>query len=163
MFQHDSVTKASNAFEARWTMLALKRVDNELYEALQEQQGLYYEATVQGSEDDIKAHAEALVRGYAAAVVTMEQAEHPDDAYLVGRHNGMVVVISEHKAVQNKLVELASTGERAVLMSPDEVALLMGSMQGLSMISAIKQLFPGAELIAPRIDRYPDEPAKGDE
>jgi hypothetical protein len=159
MLQDDKVTVASSAFEARWTMLALKRVDTELYDALQEQQNLYYEATVQGNEDDIKTHAEALVRGYAAAVVTMEQARQPDDAYLIGRHNGMVVVISGQKAVQTKLVELTTTGERAVLMSPDEVALLLGSMRGLTAIAAIKQLFPGAEVI----DRYPDEPAKGDE
>jgi hypothetical protein len=156
MRQDDNVTKASSAFEARWTMLALKNVDAELYEALREQRSLYYEAIMHGTEDDIKAHAEALVRGYAAAVNAMEEAEYPDSAYLIGRHNGTVVVISGQKAAQAKLVELASTGERAVLMSPDEVALLLGSLQGLS---TIKQLFPGAELI----DRYPDEPAKGDE
>jgi hypothetical protein len=160
MRQDDNVTAASSAFEARWTMLALKRVDGELYDALQEQQSLYYEATVQGSADDIKAHGEALVRGYAEAVFTMEQAEHPDDAYLIGRHNGVVVVISNQKAVQTKLVDLAATGERAILISPDEVALLLGSIEGLL---TIKQLFPGAEVIEPRIDRYPDEPAKGDE
>jgi hypothetical protein len=158
MFQDDYVTRVASAFEARWTMLALKRVDSELYGALKEQQALYYEATVHGTSDDIEAQGRALARGYAAAVHAMQQADYPDDAYLVGRHNGMVVVISNQKATQSKLVELASTGERAVLMSPDEVAVLMGSMRGLTAIGAIKQLFPGAEVI----DRYPDEPAKGD-
>jgi hypothetical protein len=155
MFQDDYVTKAATAFEARWTKLALKRVDPELSLALQEQIELYFEACIDGAQEDIKRHGEALARGYASAVMAMETARYHDDAYLIGRHNGVVVVISDQKAVQSKLVDLASSGERAVLMSPDEVALLMGSLEG---ISTIKQLFPGAEVI----DRYPDEPAKGD-
>jgi hypothetical protein len=154
-FKNDYITDAASAFEARWTMLALRRVDHELHEALREQQGLYYEATMHGAPGDVATQGRALVRGYAAAVNAMEQAGHHNDAYLVGRHNGVVVVISDQKAVQSRLVDIASNGERAILMSPDEVALLMGSLEGLSMI---KQLFPGAEVI----DRYPDEPAKGD-
>jgi hypothetical protein len=157
-FKNDYITDAAAAFEARWTMLALRRVDHELHEALREQQGLYHEATMHGSPSDIGAQGQALVRGYAAAVNAMEQSGHHNDAYLVGRHNGVVVVISDQKAVQSRLVDIASNGERAILMSPDEVALLLNSIEGLSAVTAIKQLFPGAEVI----DRYPDQPAKGD-
>jgi hypothetical protein len=158
MFQDDHITAASSAFEARWTMLALRRVDPDLSLALHEQCQLYYEACCDGGADAIKTHGEALARGYAAAVVAMEAAKHHHDAYLVGRHNGLVVLISNQKAVQSRLVDTASHGERAILMSPDEVALLMSSIEGLSAVTAIKKLFPGAEVI----DRYPDEPAKGD-
>lgn len=158
MFQDDYVTAASSAFEARWTMLALKRVDRDLHDALREQQALYYEAHMHGTPTDIGTQGQALARGYAAAVHAMEQSGHHNDAYLVGRHNGVVVVISDQKAVQGRLADIASTGERAILISPDEVALLMGSIEGLSTLAAIKKLFPGAEVI----DRYPDEPAKGE-
>jgi len=154
----DTITTAASAFEARWTMLALKRVDRDLHDALRDQQALYYEAHMHGTPADIEAQGRGLVRGYAAAVNAMEQAEQADDAYMIGRHNGMVVVISDQKAVQSRLTEVVSTGERAILMSPDEVALLMGSIEGLSTLAAIKKLFPGAEVI----ERYPDQPAKGD-
>ena len=52
MYQSDAVTKAASAFEARWTMLSLKRVDEELYEALAEQRELYYQAMINGASND---------------------------------------------------------------------------------------------------------------
>lgn len=158
MLQDDFVTEAASAFEARWTMLTLKRVDPDLFKALREQIELYYQATVHGNPADASRHGKGLARGYAAAVHVMEENQVEDDAYLVGRHNGLVVFISDQKAVQERVSDYAVTGERAILMSPDEVAMLFSSIEGLGAIAAIKQLFPGAVLI----ERYPDEPAKGD-
>ena len=158
MQQSDTVTKAASAFEARWTMLALKRVNPDLHDALREQCDLYCQAIMHGAPSDVERQSEGLVRGYAAAVAAMEQHRAPDDAYLIGRHNGLVVFITDQKAVNERVTDVAETGERAILMSPDEVAMLFSSIEGLGAIAAIKQLFPGAELI----ERYPDEPAKGD-
>lgn len=144
----EAVTNAAAGFEARWTMLALKRVDPQLYEALNEQRELYYQATVHGDEADIARHGIGLTRGYMTAVRVMEDRRVPDDAYMVGRYNGLVVLISDQKAVQARTMDFA--GEKAIVISPDEVALLVSSVNGLA---ALKQLFPGAETI----DRYPEE------
>lgn len=158
MQQWDQVTKAASAFEARWTFLSIKRVDPDLYQALREQSETYHQACMLGTEQDAQQQAEGLVRGYAAAIRAMENSGIEDTAYLVGRYAGMTVVISEQKAAQERVRELTDSGERAVLLSPDEVAAMFAACESLKRIAAIKQLFPGAELI----ERYPDEPAKGD-
>jgi hypothetical protein len=43
--------------------------------------------------------------------------------------------------------------------TPDEVAAILANLEALKPIVAIKQLFPGAEIL----DLHPGEPAKGDE
>ena len=48
-------------------------------------------------------------------------------------------------------------GAKFVWMNPDEVAAMVA---GLQSVARVKQLFPGAEI--ERIDRYPNQPAKGD-
>jgi predicted signal transduction protein with EAL and GGDEF domain len=153
--QLDVASQAAIAFEARWTLAALKRVDPDLHAALLEQSAIYSQATMFGSAHDAAEHQKALARGYALAVSTMEASGAEDDAYMIGNHNGLMVAISHQKAVQQRV-------PHAIVLSPDEVALLCSVVKGMDKLAQIKQHWPGAELIG-KYERYPDEPAKGDE
>jgi hypothetical protein len=146
MYQSDAVTKAASAFEARWTMLSLKRVDEELYEALAEQRELYYQAMINGALNDQDVQGKALVRGYAKAVHAMESANMPDDSYLVGEYEGLMVVVSGQKVAFDRWEERNNIG-RIIIISPDEVAYLFATVNGLEQIEDIKRMFPGAEII----------------
>jgi hypothetical protein len=148
--QADFITRAAEAFEARWTMLTLARVDRELYEALQAQCELYYQACLHGDVNDAKLQGEALVRGYAAAVRVMEGSGVPDNAYLVGRYKDLTLLISEQKAVQR-------VDPSAIMVSPDEVAALFYAAEGLKRVIEIKQIFPGAEVAAVRKPKQVEE------
>lgn len=158
-----NVAAAAAAFESRWTMLSLRRVDADLAANLTAQRELWHEAQFlyrsrADGHDELLAQGAAMCRGYAAAVQAMEDANAEDDAYMLGYDpkTGTTVAITPQKAVGDRVRELH--GERVVLLSPDEVASLFGSIEGLKAIAAIKQRFPGAEII----EKYPDEPAKED-
>lgn len=155
------LTEVSNSalvFESRWTMLALQRVDPGIAKRLREQRGLFDQAVVTGTSDQIEEQGSAMCRGYAAAVRALEAAATPDDAYLLGMDSqtGMRVAIGEQKAAVARVREIH--GQGVVWITPDEVAKLMGSVEAFKFVGAVKKLFPGAEVI----DRYPDEPAKAD-
>ena len=145
-YQSDAVTKAASAFEARWTMLSLKRVDEELHDALAEQRELYYQAMINGASDDQDIQGKALVRGYAEAVHAMESANMPDDSYLTGEYEGLMVVVSGQKVVFDRWEERNHIG-RIIIISPDEIAYLFSTIKGLEQIEDIKRMFPGAEII----------------
>ena len=150
MIQSDEVTKAAGAFEARWTLLALARVNPTLAEALQEQCELYYEATVSGTKAQKAEHAEALIRGYAAAVQEMQRFDVADDAYLIGRYQDLVVVVSNGKAARQTVAELNGEDtsiKRVVLLTPDEIAYLAKTVRGFDKLADIKHHFPNAEVI----------------
>jgi hypothetical protein len=158
-----NVSSAASAFEGRWTMLALRRVAPTLAEDLDAQRELWHEAQFlyrsrADGHDELLAQGAAMCRGYAAAVLACEDAGMEDDAYVLGRclRTGTTVAITHQKAAGERVRELH--GEKVVLLSPDEVASLFGSIEALKAISAIKQRFPGAEII----EKYPDEPAKED-
>jgi hypothetical protein len=153
------VSAAALPLERRWTWLALRRVDDDLARRLHEQRGLFDQACVAGSADDVATHGAAMCRGYAAAVRTMEQSGHPDDAYMLGcdTATGFKVAVGEQRACVERVRELH--GNNVVWVTPDEVAKLMASVEQFKGIAAIKQMFPGAEII----DRYVDQPAKNDE
>lgn len=150
------VSKASLPLESRWTLLALKRVDVSVAQALHEQRGMFDQACLLGSVDDVETHGAAMCRGLAVAVRTLEQASEPDDAYQLGScpRTGFRVAIGYQKAAEARIRELH--GSAVCWVSPDEVASLLSGMESFKFVSAVKNLFPGSEII----DRYPDEPAK---
>lgn len=146
---------AAAVFESRWTMLALRRVDAELCQAVDEQRELFHEALLLGEDDQIREHGEAMCRGWQAAVARMEQAGEDDDAYLLGQDGGMMVAIAAQRSAAARVRELH--GERVVFLTPDEVAAMFAGMQT---VAKVKALWPGAEIT--RIERYADEPAQED-
>ena len=74
---------AAEAFESIWTLRALKRVDEELGDALEDQVAKFNKALVTQSRRQVKIQGEALIRGYAVCVKAMQEARAPDDAYLM--------------------------------------------------------------------------------
>lgn len=146
------------AFERRWTLAALKRVNPDLAQRLLEQRALFDQAVVTAPAEEIELHGAAMCRGYAAAVRALEAAQEPDDAYLIGKcpRTGYTIAIGEQKAAAERVREIH--GERVVWVTPDELASIMNSVEAFKPIAAIKRLFPGAEII----ERYPDEPAQSD-
>lgn len=149
------VDPAAAAFEGRWTFSALQRVDNDLHEAVVDQQRMFNAALVTGSKRDVREHAEAMVRGYAAAVRRMEAASADDDAYLVGldSRTGTRVAVGRTKHCIGRVQRVH--GEQCIFMTPDEVAKLVSGSQTLA---SIKSIFPDAEVV----DVFPNEVAKGD-
>jgi hypothetical protein len=141
------VAQAALPYESRWTLRALARVDPGLHQALAEQQELYHHALVTAEPDELKLQAEAMVRGWGAAVRRMEESGQPDDAYVVGldTNTGIRVAIAYNKVVQARFQFLH--GPRAIVLTPDEVATLVAA-QG--MMLAVKAAFPGSELRAVR-------------
>ena len=141
------VGKAAALLESRWTMLALRRVDPSLSLRLHEQRSLFDEACFGGSASEIEEQGAAMCRGYAAAVRTLEASGEPDDAYMLGSDpaNGLKVAVGVQKAALARVRELH--GQDVIWITPDEVACLMSSVEGFKAIAAVKQVFPGAELI----------------
>jgi hypothetical protein len=141
------VSKAAAAYEARWTDLSLRRVDSDLAQRLFEQRGLFDEACVIGTVDDIETQGSAMCRGYAAAVKAMEQVGHVDDAYMLGSDptTGLKVAVGMSKASIPRVTELH--GQDVVWVTPDEVAALMASVEAFRFAHAVKQKWPAAEMV----------------
>lgn len=147
---------AAAMFESRWTMRALRRVDADLHDAVEEQQSLFQESLLLGEDDQIREHGEAMCRGWQAAVVRMEHEQEPDDAYQIGEHGGTTVAIAQQRSASMRVRDLH--GERVIFLTPDEVAAMFVGMQA---VAQVKALWPGAE-ITKVINKYPDEPAQAD-
>ncbi len=143
------VAEAAAAFESRWTLAALKRVDGDLYQRFVEQQDLFNEALITGDEREVEVQAAALSRGWLAIAQAMEG--EADDAYRIGFHGGTRVAIGEQKHAITRVREL--WGEAVIWITPDEVAALVA---GMELLKQAKNVFPDAELI----DLYPAEEAK---
>ena len=146
------VAGAAEAFESRWTLNALKRSDPDLHQIFGEQQELYHEALIRGSDHEVEEQAAAMCRGWAAVARAMDAAEAEDDAYLLGCHGGTGtrVAIGEQKHAIARVRELH--GDKIIWITPDEVAALVG---GMELLKAAKGVFPDAEVI----NLYPNEPA----
>ena len=131
-------------------MGALARVDADLAQRMAEQIALYNEAVVTGTIADLKIHADALKRGYAKCVRVMEASGVLDDAYLIGLDTatGLRVAIGDKRASAERVAELHGSG--VVWMTADEIARLWASIQGLRRVDAVKEFFPGAEVISIR-------------
>ena len=149
------VGEAAKSFESRWTLAALKRVDADLHRRFDEQQGLYHQALITGSDHEVEEQAAAMCRGWAAVTRAMEAAGAEDDAYLLGFHGATRtrIAIGEQKHAIARVRELH--GDMVIWITPDEAAALVG---GMELLKAAKGVFPDAEVI----DLYPNEPAQGD-
>lgn len=141
------VSSAALPFESRWTWLSLRRVDDDLGRRLFEQRGLFDQACIAGTSQEVEAHGSAMCRGYAAAVRALEQAGAEDDAYMLGSDptTGLKVAVGSQKAALNRVREIH--GQDVVWITPDEVAALMASIEAFKFVGAVKQFFPGAEVI----------------
>jgi hypothetical protein len=146
------VSDAATTFHRRWTDLALRRVDGALARLLHEQIGLFDQACVTGSADEIGVQGAATCRGYAAAVRAMEAAgpnggPYPDDAYQLGHdpQTGTRVAIGNHKGVTDRVQELHQ-GD-VICITPDEVAVMIASLESMKGIAEVKRFFPGAEIV----------------
>jgi hypothetical protein len=149
----------ASLYESRWTLTALRRVDPDLYEAVEDQRGMFHEAVLTGEDDKtIEQQGEAMCRGWLAAIARMEQSGAVEDAIMLGHdfNTGIVVAIGNQKAAMARVIEMHGTN--AVFLTPDEVAAMFAGLQG---VAKVKALWPGAE-ITKVINRYPDEPAQED-
>lgn len=141
------VAAAAEAFEGRWTIGALARVDPGLADLLVEQLADYHEAQVIGTLVDLKEHARGAVRGYLKAARVCEAAGLEDDAYLLGvdSSTGLRVAIGDRRLSAQRVADLH--GSRVIWLNPDEVAKLWSSIAGLRRIDAVKACFPGATVV----------------
>lgn len=157
------VAQAAALLEGRWTMGALARVDAALAQRMTEQIELYHEAQITGSMADLKTHTRGMIAGYKKCVRAMEASGFLDDAYTVGLDSstGMRIAIGDRKASAARVHELFGSG--VVWLNPDEVAKLWASIQGLRRIDAVKELWPGAEVVNIRSHTrvWPDGPHSG--
>jgi hypothetical protein len=160
-FWHGEISKAAAAFEQRWSMRALQRVDGQLYVKLMAQKQDTDQAfIVSGGADgisEVERHAPVMCRGWAAAIKAMEESGEEDDAYMIGwdARTGARVAIGP-RVCADRVVE--AQGKRCTLLTPDEIATMYVGLEGFKTIDAIKQKFPGAEVV----DVHHDQPAKGD-
>jgi hypothetical protein len=147
------VSKAALSFEGRWTRLALRRHDPELAQALHEQEGLFHHALFSGNPAFVAEHGAAMVRGYHAVAKAMADAGEEDDAYMLGAdpQSGMKVAIGQQKAGAQRVRTLY--GQDVIWITPDEVAVMMASVEQFKIIGAVKRFFPGAEIVR----RYEEE------
>jgi hypothetical protein len=141
------VGSAALPFESRWTGLALRRVDPGLSLRLHEQRGLFDQACITGSAAEVETHGAAMCRGYAAAVRVLEQAGAEDDAYMIGSDpaTGLKVAVGHQRAAVDRVREIH--GQDVIWITPDEVAALMASVEAFKFVGAVKQFFPGVEVI----------------
>jgi len=140
------VAIAATAFEARWTWLALCRVDATLAQRLREQRDLFDAAMATGTGDKVEEQGAAMCRGYQAACGALERAGVPDDAYVLGSDpvTGQRVAIGAQKAAAARVKQVY--GDAVPWMSTDEVAALVGlaSADAMAFVNEVKKLFPGA-------------------
>lgn len=160
-----AVADAAIAFEGRWTFRALNRVNPGLHQLMTEQLDLFHAAQVTGTAAEVETQGAATVRGYQAIAKAMATAGESDDAYVIGQdlRTGLVIAIGDRRAATARVRDVH--GNKAIFVTPDEVAGLLASIEGLA---RLKQIFPGAEILGKPavaltgIDRHPGEPDKGD-
>jgi hypothetical protein len=139
-----AITAAAVAFEQRWTLAALRRVDAGLHARLLRQHALWTAALAGDDVVEVVAQGEAMVRGWRAAVAAMIAEGEQDCACLVGRDtaSGLVLAIGTSLAAADQVRQ--SVGPDAVFLTPDEVAGLLAGLGGFETLAAIKRAFPGA-------------------
>lgn len=139
------VGQAETAFRSRWRLATLARLDRDLHDRLCEQMGLYDRALVTGSDEDAREQANAMVRGWRAAVAALESPLQPDDAYLTGwdPNTNTIVVIAE--ASGSGARAQVAQGQKIICVTPDEVAKIVA---GLNIVVQAKGLFPDAEVVS---------------
>jgi hypothetical protein len=151
-----AVSEAARHFESRWTLRSLWRIDPALHERLRRQIAKWDQALVTGTDEELEEQTAAMCRGWRAVARRMEEADIPDDAYLMGvcPKTGLRVAIGDQLAAMDRVRELH--GDEVVWLTPAEVATMLAGAQALA---SVKALFPGAEII----DLYPTEPTSESE
>lgn len=140
--------KTNNAaamFETRWTMDALYRVAPDLPEAIEDQRSMFYEILVTGEDREIIEHGEAMCRGWAKAIETMEKSGIADDAYHIGTFGEVTVMIGREKTMPPWLRE--QYGNEVQYLNPREVAAMFMQIRH---VEVVKALWPDAEIVAVR-------------
>jgi hypothetical protein len=147
------VSNSALAFESRWTRLALRRHNPQLAEDLHVQERLFSQSLFSGNPVFIAEHGAAMIRGYNEVTKAMEVSGEEDDAYMLGAdpQSGMRVAIGQQKACAQRVRRLY--GQDVIWITPDEVAVLMASVEQFKVIGAVKRFFPGAEIVR----RYEEE------
>lgn len=134
---------AARAFEKRWTLATLRRVDPELHALLLGQQADWHESLVKGDMHDLVDQTDAMCRGWAAAVKALETRQVAEDAFLVGMFQDFTVVISEQRQDLAELRRRLGT-DQVVIVTPDEVAAIVVGLGDT--VKAVKDLWPDAEI-----------------
>lgn len=139
-----TIARAASAYEARWSWLALRRVDPDIAGRLDRQRKLYETAKATRSIDGVTQQGQGLCRGYRKAVEAMEAAQEPEDNYLVGQcpRTGLRIVISDNPGVAQTAGESMGCG----WFSPDEIAALFADTEGARALMAVKRAWPGATI-----------------
>lgn len=116
------VNEAREAFEKRWRIESVRKIDEELFDRFMEQHRLYREAIITGTDEEAQDQSDAMVRAYAAITECMKG--HIQDAYLRGydAESGTSVIISEYR----------QDVEGSVWVTPNVVARLIGSHRDLA-------------------------------
>jgi hypothetical protein len=146
------VSDAAQAFEARWMMLSLQRVDPELAMALQEERDAFDQATIVGSSNEVENLGASVCRGLAAATKAMESAGAAETAYMLGADpaTGFKLAIGMNKGSAGRVRQMH--GEDYTFHTPDELAAILGTRiadgdRQVDFMVSVKTLFPGAELV----------------
>lgn len=146
------VAQAELAFRSRWRLTTLKRLDPELHARIAEQIDLYETSLVCGTDQETRDQAAAMVRGWRAACARMEAPLEPDDAYFTGYDESTLTKVVIGPCTASVARVQYHKGERVVLVTPDEVARLVG---GMGALLEVKSIFPDAEILpipAPRAE-----------
>lgn len=139
------VRPVEEAFRSRWRLSTLKRIDPELHGLLQEQIDLFESSLVTGTDAETREQAAAMVRGWEAAWRRLELEANPDDAYMAGYDEmTMTKVIIGPTAKSIARVQHIA-GQRLVMITPDEVARLIG---GMGALIEVKAVFPDSEVLS---------------
>ena len=118
------VDKAALAFEARWSRSALRKHSPKLAHALQAAHDQFASAMDVGSSADIENAGTRLCRSYAMVSAALQNANMPDDAYMIGRdpESGLEVIIAASPAAAKRALQVHPF---AKWFTPDEFARLI--------------------------------------
>ncbi len=150
------VGDAARAFEARWTLYSLRKVDPQLAIRFQKQRNEFADILITGTDQQVSDHGAATLRAYSKVTAVMEASGLADDAYLIGedKETGTKIAIGTHKSSVERVVDLHDG--QVLFYTPDELAALVAKPAKSSVLASIKSYFPGAEMV----ERYPDMPAQ---
>lgn len=139
------VKPVEEVFRSRWRLSTLKRIDPELHGLLNEQIDLFESSLITGTDGETREQAAAMVRGWEAARRRLELEPQPDDAYFAGYDEMTMtkVIIGPCTKSIARIQHIA--GERLVMITPDEVARLIG---GMGALVEVKAIFPDAEILS---------------
>lgn len=142
----EAVSKAAQAFEGRWTKLALRRENPDLADRLNRQQWLWDTARRDGDADEVLKRGQGMLRGYAACTAIMAAVEAPEDAYDFGQASDGRLVSFGPAAAAQRIAE-RFPGQMIPHYTLDEAAEILLAVKT---VSTVKAVFPGAEVVAIR-------------